>query len=50
MEHEIIEFFPQVVGVYSYPEDKHEVIKLTCQKIRDTIKPCNDSLGLLRMH
>ena len=39
MEHEIIEFFPQVVGVYSYPEDKHEVIKLTCQKIRDTIKP-----------
>lgn len=38
MDHEVIEFFPQVVGVYTYPEDKHDAVKVTCQKIRDTIK------------
>ena len=39
MEHQVIEFFPSVCGVYQYPEDKINDIKLVCQKIRDTIKP-----------
>ena len=38
MEHQVIEFFPSVCGVYQYPEDKINDIKLVCQKIRDTIK------------
>ena len=37
MEHQVIEFFPSVCGVYQYPEDKINDIKLVCQKIRDTI-------------
>ena len=43
MEHQIIEFFPQVCGVYTYPEDKIVDIKLVCQKIRDTIKPGDEN-------
>ena len=47
MEHQVIEFFPSVCGVYQYPEDKINDIKLVCQKIRDTIKPgeenCNQN-------
>ena len=39
MEHQVIEFFPSVCGVYQYPEDKINDIKLVCQKIRNTIKP-----------
>ena len=39
MEHQVIEFFPSVCGVYQYPQDKIKDIKFICQKIRDTIKP-----------
>ena len=43
MEHQVLEFFPQVCGVYQYPEDKINDIKLVCQKIRDTIKPGDEN-------
>ena len=43
MKHQVLEFFPQVCGVYQYPEDKINDIKLVCQKIRDTIKPGDEN-------
>ena len=36
MKHQVLEFFPQVCGVYQYPEDKINDIKLVCQKIKKT--------------
>lgn len=39
MDCEILEFFPQVAGVYTFPEDKHKIVKEICIKIRETVKP-----------
>ena len=43
MEHQVIEFFPSICGVYTYPEEKINDIKLVCQKIRDTIQPGDEN-------
>ena len=43
---ELLEFFPEVVGVYTYDEEKHKVVKNICEDIKKKIGKGNAEFNL----
>lgn len=45
-EPELVEFFPEVAGIYKYDEEKHKVIKEICEDVKKKIGKGNAEFNL----
>ena len=46
---ELIEFFPEVVGVYNYDEEKHKILKNICDDVKNKIGKDNAEYTVNKM-